>query len=104
MIPGRLFFFHFMYFLFVILVYLLASSQHPFPYFGMRLPPAFTNTFAQIAEQVAADHPSIGVHVWDLGNALNQSLTIDLLHPTVQGHVALGKALAGRLRPLVTGA
>ena len=46
----------------------------------------------------------MGVHVWDLGDALNRSLTIDRLHPTVQGHVALGQALAGLLRPLVAGA
>jgi lysophospholipase L1-like esterase len=46
----------------------------------------------------------MGVHVWDLGDALNRSLTIDRLHPTVQGHVALGQALAGLLQPIVAGA
>ena len=68
----------------------------------MQPPFSFVDAYAQIAEQVAADHSSIGVHVWDLGVALNRSLTIDRLHPTVQGHVAVGEALAGLLRPLVS--
>jgi len=74
---------------------------HPFPYFGLQPPSGYSDAFTQIADQVSADHPSIGVHVWDLGDTLNRSLTIDRLHPTVQGHVALGKALAEILRPLI---
>ncbi len=67
----------------------LASSQHPFPNFGLRAPPAFT----QIAEQVAVDHnPNIGVHVCDLEYALKKGLTIGRRHPTVQGHSVLGEA------------
>jgi len=76
---------------------------HPFPYFGLQPPSGYSDAFTQIADQVSADHPSIGVHVWDLGDTLNRSLTIDKLHPTVQGHVALGEALAGLLRPLTSG-
>jgi lysophospholipase L1-like esterase len=60
----------------------------------------FEEAFAQIREQVAPDHPSIGVHVWDLGNVLDWRLTIDRLHPTVEGHVALGEALVRRMWPL----
>jgi len=81
----------------------VSSLQHPFPYFGLQPPSGYSDAFTQIAEQVSADHPSIGVHVWDLGNALNRSLTIDRLHPTVQGHVVLGEALAEILRPLIAG-
>jgi hypothetical protein len=76
-------------------------SQHPFPFFGVQMRSAFEDAFAQIGEQVAPDHPSIGIHVWNLGNVLNQSLTIDRLHPTVEGHVALGEALVRLVRPLV---
>jgi lysophospholipase L1-like esterase len=75
--------------------------QHPFPYFGLQYPSGYPDAFTQIAEQVTADHPNIGVHVWDLGRVLDRSLTIDRLHPTVQGHVVLGAALAERLRPLI---
>jgi len=76
-------------------------SQRPFPFFGVQMRSAFEDAFAQIREQVAPDHPSVGVHVWDLGNVLDRSLTIDRLHPTVEGHVALGEALVRRMRPLV---
>jgi len=81
----------------------VSSLQHPFPYFGLQPPSGYSDAFTQIAEQVSADHPSIGVHVWDLGDTLNRSLTIDKLHPTVQGHVALAEALAEILRPLIAG-
>jgi len=77
---------------------------HFFPYIDVQAPSTIIDAFAQIAEQVAADHPSIGVHVWDLGIALDRQLTIDRVHPTVQGHIALSEALTGLLRPLVTGA
>jgi hypothetical protein len=82
---------------------LTSSLQHPFPSFGAHPQSAFVDAFTQIAVQVAADHSSIGVHVWDLGGALNRSLTFDRLHPTVQGHVAVGESLAGLMRPLVSG-
>jgi hypothetical protein len=78
------------------------SLQRPFPSFAALPPSALVDSFAQIAEQVAVDHPSIGVHVWDPGEALNRGLTIDRLHPTVQGHIAVGEALAGLLRPLMS--
>ena len=48
----------------------LSSSQYPFPNFDLQAPP-------QIAEQVAVDNPNIGVHVWNLANALNRSFTIE---------------------------
>ena len=100
-----LFFFFFgSYLYFEFLPLLRPSLQHPFPSFDSRPHSAFVDAFSQITEQVTADHPGMGVHVWDLGDALNRSLTIDRLHPTVQGHVALGQALAGLLRPLVAGA
>ena len=70
----------------------------------VQAPSTIIDAFAQIAEQVPADHPSIGVHVWDLGNTLDRHLTIDGVHPTVQGHIALREALTGLLRPLVTSA
>jgi hypothetical protein len=78
-------------------------SQHPFPYFGTVTLPEFADAFIEIADQVTADHPTLGVHVWNLRGTLNRSLTIDRLHPTVHGHIALGEALAMRLRWLVTG-
>ncbi|KAH9969830.1 SGNH hydrolase-type esterase domain-containing protein [Russula dissimulans] len=76
---------------------------HPFPYFGTVTLPEFADAFIEIADQVTADHPTLGVHVWNLRGTLNRSLTIDRLHPTVHGHIALGEALAMRLRWLVTG-
>jgi hypothetical protein len=82
-------------------LFISASLQHPFPAFGVKLPTAFADVFSQIAEQVAADHPSIGVHVWNLSSTLNRSLTTDWLHPTVQGHAMVGAVLAGLLRPIV---
>ena len=87
--------------IFFLVLKFLRSLQHPFPYFGLRPPSGYPDALTQIAEQVTADHPNTGVHVWDLENALNRSLTIDRLHPTVQGHVALGEALAGLMRPLI---
>ena len=54
-----------------------ASSQHPFPNFGLQAPPAFIDPFFQIAGQVAVDHKlNIGVHVCDLEYALKESLMI----------------------------
>ena len=70
----------------------------------VQAPSTIIDAFAQIAEQVSAEHTSIGIHVWDLGKALDRRLTIDRVHPTVQGHIALMEALTGLLRPLVTGA
>lgn len=92
---------------FLLILKLLRSPCHPqhfFPYMDVQAPSTIIDAFAQIAEQVAADHPSIGVHVWDLGSVLDRHLTIDGVHPTVQGHIALSEALTGLLRPLVTGA
>jgi hypothetical protein len=80
------------------------TFQHFFPYMDVQAPSTIIDAFAQIAEQVAADHTSIGIHVWDLGKALDRQLTIDRVHPTVLGHIALTEALTGLLRPLVTGA
>ncbi|KAI0297768.1 hypothetical protein BC826DRAFT_154242 [Russula brevipes] len=76
---------------------------HAFPSFGMQFRPEFADAFSQIREQVSLDHPSLGVHIWNLGNALDQSLVIDRLHPNVQGHISLANALVARLRPLVAG-
>ena len=78
------------------------TFQHFFPYVDVQAPSTIIDAFAQIAGQVAADHTSIGVHVWDLGKALDMRLSIDRVHPTVQGHIALTEALTGLLRPLIT--
>jgi lysophospholipase L1-like esterase len=80
--------------------------QHPFPCFGVtEEQPAFAHAISKVVDQVTEDRPRLGLHVWDLGGSvLNEDLTIDQLHPTLQGHILLGEALARLLRPLIGGA
>ncbi|MCC5807868.1 MAG: hypothetical protein JJU00_16195 [Opitutales bacterium] len=62
-----------------------------------------TAAFRQILDTVAAEHAGSGVTLLDGRDILDDftGLTVDLVHPSTEGHTLMGHNLARLLRPIV---
>lgn len=80
----------------------LFESQHPFPDFTELEPSTLTFNIPAVLNRIREEiREGVSLHDYNIATNMSLALTEDGLHPTADGHKALGQNLVRQLGPFL---